>query len=124
MLVDVVGTNANDRGWACSQHSCCGTQVTERVMVAFSHERLVFHEGCEEDIIAVYLCEHGLLTCKVGFLPTHLNCRAREYGGLVARVIAVYTDRCTNVVKRQKFWRNKGCCAARIVGEIGAAAYK
>ena len=59
---------------------------------------------------------HGVLTCKVGFLPAHLNCRAHEYDGLVARVISVYSDRCTNVVKRQKFWRNKGCCVAKVMG--------
>jgi len=37
----------------------------------------------------VYLCMHGVLTCKVGFLPAHLNRRAHEYDGLVARVISV-----------------------------------
>ena len=119
-LVDIVGTNANDRGRACSRHSCCGELVTERAMVAFCRQKLVFRDGCEEDVIAVYLCEHGVLTCKVGFLPAHLNRRSHEYDGLVARVIAVYSDRCINVVKRQKFWRNKGCCAARIVGEHSA----
>jgi hypothetical protein len=120
-LIDVVGTNANNPGCACSRHSCCGAQVAERTMVAFCREQLVFCDGCAEDVIAVYLCEHGVLTCKVGFLPAHLNCRARDYDGLVAHVMLVYTDRCTNVVKRQKFWHNKGCCAARIVGEHVAA---
>ena len=122
-LVDIVGTNANDRGRTCSRHYCCGEQVTERSMVAFCRQRLVFRDGCEEDVIAVYLCEHGVVTCKVGFLPAHLNRRAHEYDGLVARVIAVYSDRCINVVKRQKFWRNKGCCAARIEGELHRSAY-
>jgi hypothetical protein len=43
-LVDIVGTNANDRGRACSRHYCCGEQVTERSMVAFwkKHVRLSF----------------------------------------------------------------------------------
>jgi hypothetical protein len=57
------------------------------------------------------------MTCKIGFLPVHLNRHARNYNGLVARVIAVYSDRCTNVMKCQKFWRNKGCWVARILGE-------
>ncbi len=100
-----------------------GELVTERAMVAFCRQQLVFRDGCEEDVIAVYLCEHGVLMCKMGFLPAHLNCRVHEYDRLVARVIAVYSDRCTNVVKCQKFWRNKGCCAARIVGEQHRAVY-
>ncbi len=120
-LVDVVGTNANDRGRACSRHSCCGAQVAERTMVAFCRKQLVFRDGCAEDVIAVYLCEHGVLMCKVGFLPAHLNHRTRDYDGLVARVMSVYTNRCTNVAQRQKFWHNKGCCATRIVGEHVAA---
>jgi hypothetical protein len=120
-LIDVVGTNANDCGRACSRHSCCGAQVAERTMVAFCRKQLVFCNGCMEDLIVVYLCKHGVLTCKVGFLPAHLNRCARDYDGLVARVMSVYTDQCTNVVKRQKFWRNKGCCTARIVGEHVAA---
>ncbi len=90
-------------------------------MVVFCRKQLVFRDGCVEDVIGVYLCKHGVLTCKVGFLPAHLNPRACNYDGLVARVMSVYTDRCTNVVKRQKFWRNKGCCAARIAGEHVAA---
>jgi hypothetical protein len=116
-LVDVVGTTANNRGRSCPRHSCCGSQVVERSMVVFRHEQLVFCDQREEDVIAVYLILHGVMTCKVGFLPAHLNHRARDYDGLVARVISVYSDRCTNLVKRQKFRRNHGCCAAKIVGE-------
>ena len=55
-------------------------------MVAFCRQKLVFRDGVEEDVLAVYLCMHGVLTCKVGFLPAHLNRRAHEYDGLVARV--------------------------------------
>ena len=116
-LVDVVGTTANNRGRSCRRHSCCGSQVVERSTVAFRREQLVFRDQREEDVIAVYLISHGVMTCKVGFLPAHLNHRAHDYDGLVARVVSVYSDRCTNLVKRQKFRRNHGCCAAKIVGE-------
>jgi hypothetical protein len=116
-LVDVVGTTANNRGRSCRRHSCCGSQVVERSTVAFRREQLVFRDQREEDVIAVYLISHGVITCKVGFLPAHLNHRARDYNGLVARVVSVYSDRCTNLVKRQKFRRNHGCSAAKIVWE-------
>ena len=116
-LVDVVGTTANNKGRSCPRHSCCGSQVVERSTVVFRHEQLVFRDQREEDVITVYLISHGVMTCKVGFLPAHLNHRARDYNGLVAHVVSVYSDRCTNLVKRQKFRRNHGCCAAKIVGE-------
>ena len=121
-VVDIVGTTANNRGRSCPRHSCHGTQVAEKLTVAFCREQLVFRDQQEEDVVAVYLVLHGVMTCKVGFLPAHLNRRARDYDGLTARVISIYSDRCTNVVKRQKFWRNKGCCVARIVGEHIAAS--
>jgi hypothetical protein len=65
-LVVIIGTNANDRGPAFSRHSCCGAQVTERAIVAFCYKQLFFHDGCKEDMLAMNLCMHGMLTCKVG----------------------------------------------------------
>ena len=64
-LVDVVGTTANNRGRSCPRHSCCGSQVVERSTVAFRREQLVFRDQREEDVIAVYLISHGVMTCKV-----------------------------------------------------------
>ena len=117
ILVDVFGMTANNRGRSCPLHSCCGSQVVERSTVVFRREQLVFRNQREEDVIAMDLISHGVMTCKVGFSPAHLNHRARDYDGLVACVVSVYSDRCTNLVKRQKFRRNHGCCAAKIVGE-------
>jgi hypothetical protein len=50
--------------------------VVERSTVVFRREQLVFRDQREEDVIAVYLISHGVMTCKVGFLPAHLNHRA------------------------------------------------
>jgi hypothetical protein len=92
-------------------------QVVEKSTVMFPREQMVFCNQQEEDVIAMYLILHGVMTCKVSFLPAHLNLCLHEYNGLVARVVSVYSDRSTNVVKRQKFERNHGCCTAKIVGE-------
>jgi hypothetical protein len=74
-------------------------------------------QGQEKDAIAVYLVANGTTTCKVGFLPAHLAIRAQEYNRLIASVISVYSDCCTNTLKRQKFWQNKGCCIGCILGD-------
>jgi len=74
-------------------------------------------QGREEDVLAVYaVAGDGTTTCKVGFLPLHLAVRPGAYDGVYARIIAVYGDRDKNIAKRQKFWRNKGCCVAKVIG--------
>ena len=72
-------------------------------MVPFYCKQLIFCDGHEEDLIAIYLCEHSIITCKVGCLPAHLNCHMGEYDGLIVHMIAVYTNHCANVAKHQKF---------------------
>ena len=114
-LVDIVGTGTSNRGRSCVCHNMwnagrCGNESDVPL------EKVVYRDQEEEDSVAVFLVANGRMSCKVGFLPAHLARRAQDYDGLVARVICVYSDRCTNVVKRQKFWRNKGCCVARILG--------
>jgi hypothetical protein len=115
-MVNIVGTNANDRGCNCLFHNCCGMQLQVGSKVHFRPERLIYHEGQEEDVLTVYVVGDGIMTCKVGFLPQHLAVRADAYDGLYARIISVYSNRCTNVPKREKFWRNRGCCVARVLG--------
>ncbi len=57
------------------------------------------------------------MTCKVGFLPQHLTVRANVYDGLYAHIVNIYSDHCMNVLMREKFWRNMGCCVARVLGD-------
>jgi hypothetical protein len=115
-LVDIVGTGASNRGRSCVRHETCGMQVEVGTKVMFRWEKVVYRDQEEEDAVAAFLVANGTMTCKVGFLPAHLARHAQDYDGLIARVICVYSARCNNVVKRQKFWRNKGCCVARILG--------
>jgi hypothetical protein len=115
-MVNIVGTNINNRGCNCPFHNCCGMQLQVGSKVCFHRERLIYREGWEEDVLAVYVVGDRTMTCKVGFLPQHLVVRANAYDGLYARIISVYSDRCTNVLKREKFWRNRGCCIACVLG--------
>jgi len=117
-LIDVVGTSADDRGRSCSRHTACGHQLSTGSVVRVVHERMAWREqGREEDVLAVYaVAGDGTTMCKVGFLPLHLAVRPGAYDGVYARIIAVYGDRDKNIAKRQKFWRNKGCCVAKVIG--------
>ena len=76
--------------------------------MTFRREQLVFRDQREEDVIDVYLIRHGVVTCKVGFLPTHLNHRACDYDGLVARILSVYSNRSTNLVYIRNFGATMG----------------
>ena len=118
-LVDIVGTSAEDRGRSCSRHTCCGHQISKGSVVRFVQERMAWRDqGRVEDVLAVYaVAGDGTTSCKVGFLPLHLAVRPGAYDGVRARVVSVYSDRSSNVVKRQKYWRNKGCCVARVLGD-------
>ncbi len=115
-LIDIVGTGASNRGRSCVRHKTCGMQVEVGTKVMFCWEKVVYRDKEEEDAVAVFLIANGTMMCKVGFLPAHFARHAQDYDGLIAHVISVYLGRCTNVVKRQKFWSNKGCCVARILG--------
>ena len=88
-------------------------------MVKFIHERMAWRDqGRVEDMLAIYAVKgDGATTCRVGFFPLHLAVRPGAYNGVYAHDVLVNSDRNSNGIKRQKFWRNKGCCVDRVVGD-------
>jgi hypothetical protein len=116
-MVDIVGISAKDRGCNCPFHDCCEMQLQVGSKVCFCREQSIYCEGRKEDVLAVYVVGDCTITCKVGFLPQHLAVRADVYDGLYARIMSVYSDRCTNVLKREIFYQNMGCCIARVLGD-------
>jgi hypothetical protein len=116
-MVNIVGTSAKERGRNCPHHACCGMQLQVGSKLLFRRERLIYHEGWEENVLAVYVVGDSMMTCKVGFLPHHLAVRADAYYGLNAHIVSIYSNRSTNVLKREKLWHNKGCCIARVLGD-------
>ncbi len=59
-------------------------------------------------MLTEYAVGNSTMTCKVGFLPQHLAVRANAYDGLYACIISIYSNCCTNVLKREKFLAKKG----------------
>ncbi len=112
-MVDIIGNSAKNRGCNCPFHACCGMQLQVGSKVYFCQERLIYQE---KDVLAMYVVGDSTITCKVGFLPQHLVVRANAHDGLYARILSIYSNCCTNVLKREKFWRNKGCCVACVLG--------
>jgi hypothetical protein len=92
-MVNIVGTNTNNRGCNCPFHDCCGMQLQVGSKVRFRRERLIYREGREEDVLVVYVVGDRTMTCKVGFLPQNLAVRANDYDGLYARIISIYSNR-------------------------------
>jgi hypothetical protein len=78
---------------------------------------LIYRKGREEDVLAVYVVGDSTTTCKVGFLSQHLAVRADAYDGLYARIVSIYSNCSTNMLKREKFWKNKGCCVAHVLAD-------
>jgi hypothetical protein len=105
-MVDIIGTSAKDRGHNCPFHACCGMQLQVGSKICFHREQLIYCKGQEEDVFAVHVVWDSTMTCKVGFLPQHLAARANAYDGLQVCIVNIYSNRCTNVLKREKFWQN------------------
>jgi len=116
-VVDIVGIRASNRGRTCARHDCCGNQVERGVKVKVIKERMKYRGDEEDDVLAVYLLVGGVVGCKVGFLLQALaSRRADDYNGVIIRVLEVYSERCTSIVKRNKVHRNEGCAMGKILG--------
>jgi hypothetical protein len=116
-MINIVGTSTMDRGCNCPFHDCCGMKLQVGSKVCFHWELLIYRKGWEENVLLVYIVGDRTMMCKVGFLPQHLAVRANVYDGLYACIVSIYSDCCTNVLKREKFWRNKGWCVACVLGD-------
>jgi hypothetical protein len=118
MMIDIVGTETAKNGRSCHAHEVCGAQLAPGSKVRIRKETYISPTtGDEEDCLVAYVVGNGLMTCKVGYLPSHLSIRrADDYDGMYARVVKVYSARLVNITKRQKCHRNLGCCVAKILG--------
>ncbi len=68
IVVDIVGTEAGDRGRTCKEHTInCGKVLEEDVVVPLRKVQVMV-DGREEMAIAAVWVTDGIYRCCVGFL--------------------------------------------------------
>ena len=116
ITVDIVGTEASDRGRNCEEHSCCGNILELDVVVRLRAVQIVV-DGVEEEAIAAYWVSDGIDRCRVGFLPRHLIKHKKKYNGKLAQIVDMYKDS-DSPTKRKKHHHNRGCCLAALIDSM------
>ncbi len=72
IIVEIVGTEANDQGRSCEEHPInCGKVLKPDVVVRLRKVQLM-DKGREETAIAAIWGTDGMDPCRVGFLPLGL----------------------------------------------------
>jgi hypothetical protein len=117
ITVEIVGTESNTQGRSCEEHDICGSVMAEDVVVRLRKVQVVVNRK-EESAIAAYHVSDGIDRCRVGFLPRHLLKHSKQYDGVLAQVIEVYSKDSASPTSRRKFHRNMGCCVAAIISTL------
>jgi hypothetical protein len=116
VVVEIVGTEMDDRGHSCEEHSNCG-EVMAKDMVVQMRKVQIQVEGREGTAISAYWVTDGIDHCRVGFLQRHMVKQAACFDGALAQVTRVFNadPTCCDTAERRGFHKNKGCCRAAII---------
>ena len=117
ITVEIVGTESNTQGRSCEEHNVCGSVMADDVVVRFRKVQIIVDKR-EESAIAVYHVSDGIDRCRVGFLKRHLLKHWKQYDGMLAQVIEVYSKESESPTSRRKFHHNKGCCVAAVISSL------
>jgi hypothetical protein len=117
IIVEIVGTEAGDRGSTCKEHTInCGEMLEEDVVVHLRKVQVVVN-GKEETVIAAILVTDGIDRCRVGSLKRHMVWHAVHFDGALAQVTRVFSSdpgSCDSV-ECWMYHHNRGCCLATII---------
>jgi hypothetical protein len=116
VVVEIVGTEMDDRGRSCEEHGNCGEVMGKDVVVHLWKVQIQV-EGREETAIAAYWVTDDVDRCHVGFLQRHMVKQAACFDGALAQVTRVLNAdlTCCNTVEHRAFHKNKGCCRAATI---------
>ena len=124
IVVEIVGTEANDQGRSCEEHPInCGEVLEPDVVVRLRKVQLMV-KGREEMAIAAIWVTDGMDHCRVGFLPRHMVKHAARYDGSLAQVTRVLSadPTCCDSAERRMHHHNRGCCLATIISCLPAVS--
>jgi hypothetical protein len=88
VVVEIVGTEMDNRGRSCEEHKNCG-EVMGKDMVVRLRKVQIQVEGREETMKAAYWVTDGVDRCHVGFLQRHMVKQAARFDGVLAQVTRV-----------------------------------
>jgi hypothetical protein len=116
VVVEIVGTEMDDRGRSFEEHMNCGEVMGEDLVVRLRKVQIQVEEW-EETAIAAYWVTDGADCCCVGVLQCHMVKHAARFDGALAQVTHVFNadPTCCDTVERGAFHKNKGCCRAAII---------
>jgi hypothetical protein len=89
IVVEIVGTEANDQGRSCKEHPFNCSKVLEPDVVVRLWKVQVMVEEREETTIAAVWVNDRMDCCRIGFLPCHMVKHAARYNGLLVQVTCV-----------------------------------
>jgi hypothetical protein len=91
VVVEIVGTEVDDRGCSSEDHSNCSEVMAEDVVVCLRNVQIQV-EGQEETAIAAYWVTDGVNCCHVGFLQHHMVRQATGYDGALVQVTRIFNS--------------------------------
>ncbi len=89
IVVEIVGTEADDQGCLCEEHTLNCSKVLEPEVVVRLWKVQVMVEGREEKAIAVVWVNDGINCLPCGFFPRHMVKHAEHCDRALAQVTCV-----------------------------------
>jgi hypothetical protein len=119
IIVEIVGTEASDRGRTCKEHTVnCGEVLEEDVVVRLRKVQVVV-DGKETAITAIWVTD-GINRCRVGFLKRHMVRHAVHFDRALAQVTRVFSSDPGSCDSAEHWMshHNRGCCLATIISYL------
>jgi hypothetical protein len=108
VVVEIIGTEMDDRGRSCEEHRNCHEVMSEDMVVCLWKVQIQV-EGREETAIAPHRVTDRVDCCNVCFLQRHMVKQAAHFDGELAQVTRVFNADPTicDTTERCAFHKNK-----------------